>query len=271
MVMMVPVREHSGSRPRAQVLDAEHPASRQLAQATAKYPRNSRGGAGLSAGFTLIELLVVIGLVALLIGLLVPALARARDAGRATQCLANLRQIFTLTRSYADEHKGLTPALGQPYTAAPNWAIVVQQLTGLRGTTAAETLVGPSVLVCPACRANYARAMTRTYAINVTGHAGVSGDRGNYDDPAVTTHVRLDAAARPADIPLFVDAAIAADAGPGPPPTRTASVLDFRSAEHRAQRLGRWHNAARSFQAAFCDGSARSNSEVPDYWQTPLP
>jgi prepilin-type N-terminal cleavage/methylation domain-containing protein len=45
------------------------------------------------AGFTLVEILVVVAILAALAGILLPVLARAREAGRRTRCLANLRQI----------------------------------------------------------------------------------------------------------------------------------------------------------------------------------
>ncbi len=64
-------------------------------------------------GFTLIELLVVIAIIALLVGLLVPAIGRARTAARMTACGSNLHQIGIGVSSYLDTNKNRLPqALG---------------------------------------------------------------------------------------------------------------------------------------------------------------
>ena len=60
-------------------------------------------------GFTLVELLVVIGIIAVLIALLMPALSRVRQHAISTQCLSNLRQIGSIAHMYAAENKGFFP------------------------------------------------------------------------------------------------------------------------------------------------------------------
>jgi prepilin-type N-terminal cleavage/methylation domain-containing protein len=59
--------------------------------------------------FTLVELLVVIGIIALLIGILMPALKKAREASQKTVCLSNLRQLATAMQLYASENKDYIP------------------------------------------------------------------------------------------------------------------------------------------------------------------
>lgn len=238
--------------------------------------RENASPGNAESAFTLIELLVVIAVIALLIGILVPALAGARDAARQAVCLSNLRQCFTIYRAYADESKGLGPALGQPYTSLPNWALVIQSGAGQAGTTRAELLSARSALVCPTIGAYYGRAMDRTYATNVTGHAGQGADPDSYDDASVSVHVHVDRIVDPGGAACLLDSAITTIVTGGPPPTSTSSVVDFRQDSHVRTRVGRFHSGGvpkgdGAFDVATHDGAARPRTVIPPSWADPLP
>ena len=63
-------------------------------------------------GFTLIELLVVIAIIAILAALLMPALASAKESGRAIKCLSNMRQVGLGIYMYKDDYGGFLPFAG---------------------------------------------------------------------------------------------------------------------------------------------------------------
>jgi prepilin-type N-terminal cleavage/methylation domain-containing protein len=227
-------------------------------------------------GFTLIELLVVIAVIAVLVAILAPALSSARESGRGAVCLSNLKQSHLACSMYADENRGVGPAIGQPYTSVPNWALVVQAAYR-DGTTPGELYSTSSPLVCPTIDAFYAEQMVRTYAMNATGYSGSAGDRGNFDDAAAPAYLRMQRVERASETPLLLDSAV--DPGPvsnPPPSTRTASVIDFRNQSHVDVRVGRFHgkngkNAAGAFHVVMIDGSAKPHTTIADSWRLPLP
>lgn len=104
------------------------------------------------SGFTLVELLVVIGIIALLISLLLPALNKARDSARMTACASNMRQVGQAFGMYQSEHKQVLPAGYVHYpdggsVAGASWDVMVQPYVGQAHQTTAAVKV--PVMLCP--------------------------------------------------------------------------------------------------------------------------
>src|SRR4051794_11700893 len=81
----------------------------QSGPALARDRRSQRTSERRAAGFTLVELLVVIGIIALLISILLPALGKARAAANKTACLSNLRSVMQMMIIYGVQNHDQIP------------------------------------------------------------------------------------------------------------------------------------------------------------------
>jgi prepilin-type N-terminal cleavage/methylation domain-containing protein len=84
-------------------------------------------------GFTLVELLVVIGIIAVLIGLLLPALSGAKQQANKVQCLSNLTNIGNMMLIYSSNYNGLLVPLGPLQDGVQNATSLPPNTTGQVG------------------------------------------------------------------------------------------------------------------------------------------
>ncbi|MGZ8920197.1 MAG: DUF1559 family PulG-like putative transporter [Limisphaerales bacterium] len=131
-----------------------------------------RGRPGARNAFTLIELLVVMAIIAVLAGLLLPALSKAKEAARSTQCLSQMRQIGLAVRFYTDENEDEFPRSQHSAFAHGQlaWGRAIAPQLGPSGTVWTNLLRG--IYHCPSDK----RAGSWSYGMNVFFELGPDDD-----------------------------------------------------------------------------------------------